>query len=96
MRGTYLSELRKYVGLEMDNLRHSFNDHIHIVQIIHLGRGSQSSSYSIGIFLRQLLLGDIFGQQFVCECQTLVEGGLGGVDEGDGNACGSCCYECDA
>ena len=94
MAGTGGSELSKDLGLEIDNLRHSFDDHIHIAQVVHLCGSSNSSSYSISIFLRQLLLRDIFGEQFVCERKTFVEGGLICVDEGYRDACCSCCYEC--
>lgn len=85
MRWTRLCELGEDLCLQIQDLRYSLDDHIHIVQVVELGGGRQASAHGVGVRLRELLLGDILGEQLVGKGQTLVDGLLGAVDEGDGD-----------
>jgi hypothetical protein len=85
-----LGQLSKNLSLEVDDLRHSLDDHVDLGQVVHVGCGCEASAGGVGIGLRELLLGHILGEKFVGEGEALVERFLGGVDEGDGDTCSSC------
>lgn len=93
MGGTGRSELGKDARLELDHLRHGFNDHVDVAQRVHFGGGSDAAAHRIGILARDLLLGDIFGEQLVGKGEPLVQGGLRGVNESDGHLSSAGSYE---
>lgn len=68
-----LCKLGEDLGLQVKNLGHSLNNHIHIVKVLQLGGGSQASTDGVGIGLRELLLGDILGEQLVGKGKALVD-----------------------
>lgn len=96
MGGTGRSELGKDARLELDHLRHRFNDHVDVAQRVHFGGSSDAAAHSIGILARDLLLGDIFGEQLVGKGEPLVQGGLRGVNESDGHLSSAGSYESNA
>jgi len=68
MRGTDLSEVGKDTELEVEDLGDGFDNHVDIVEVVHVGGGCQTFSGRIGVDLAELLLGDIFCEKLVYNC----------------------------
>lgn len=77
---------------DWDTYRNSFDDEVHVGKVVELGAGDQTLPGGRGIFFGYPSLADIFLQQLVGELQTLVNGGLGIVDESHGDRGFLCRY----
>lgn len=93
MLGKGLCELSEDLGLKVEYLGNSLNDHVYVAQVVHFGGRGESFSNGSSIGLADLLLGDIFGKELVGEGQALVEGLLRGINQCDRDASRPSSYE---
>ena len=65
MRRTDLGEAGKDLELEVEDLRDGFDDHVDVVEVVHVGGCGEARAGFVGVRLAELLLGDILGEELV-------------------------------
>jgi hypothetical protein len=83
--GADFGELSEDLGLEVWDLGDGFDDHVHVGEVGHVGCRVKAGASGFGVGFADALLGDVFGEELVGEREAFVKGGLGGVDEGNGD-----------
>ena len=65
MRRADLSEAGKDLELEVEDLGDGFDDHVDVVEVVHVGSGCQAFASRICVGLAELLLRDILCEELV-------------------------------
>lgn len=85
MGWAYLRQLSEDPGLEVWDFGHGFNDKVDVRKVFDLGAGGEALAGGGGVFFGDAAFANVFLQELVGELEALIDGGLGAVDDADGD-----------